>query len=250
MSDNSSREVFRVEDLYKSFGRVEVLNGLNTTFKEGETVSIIGPSGGGKSTFLRCLNLLEKPTSGRVYFKNEPISDIINGKKMAEMRQKIGMVFQHFNVFPHLTVLDNITLAPILEKKVPKAEAEEKARALLVRVGLLDKIDEYPTRLSGGQKQRLAIIRALAMEPEVMLYDEPTSALDPEMVKEVLEVIQDLAASGMTTIVVTHEMGFAKQVSDRVMFIDSGVIVEEGSPDQFFESPQNERTRDFLSKVL
>ena len=250
MSDNSSREVFRVEDLYKSFGRVEVLNGLNTTFKEGETVSIIGPSGGGKSTFLRCLNLLEKPTSGRVYFKNEPISDINNGKKMAEMRQKIGMVFQHFNVFPHLTVLDNITLAPILEKKVPKAETEEKARALLVRVGLLDKIDEYPTRLSGGQKQRLAIIRALAMEPEVMLYDEPTSALDPEMVKEVLEVIQDLAASGMTTIVVTHEMGFAKQVSDRVMFIDSGVIVEEGSPDQFFESPQNERTRDFLSKVL
>ena len=250
MSDNSSREVFRVEDLYKSFGRVEVLNGLNTTFKEGETVSIIGPSGGGKSTFLRCLNLLEKPTSGRVYFKNEPISDINNGKKMAEMRQKIGMVFQHFNVFPHLTVLDNITLAPILEKKVPKAEAEEKARALLVRVGLLDKIDEYPTRLSGGQKQRLAIIRALAMEPEVMLYDEPTSALDPEMVKEVLEVIQNLAASGMTTIVVTHEMGFAKQVSDRVMFIDSGVIVEEGSPDQFFESPQNERTRDFLSKVL
>ena len=250
MSDNSSREVFRVEDLYKSFGRVEVLNGLNTTFKEGETVSIIGPSGGGKSTFLRCLNLLEKPTSGRVYFKNEPISDINNGKKMAEMRQKIGMVFQHFNVFPHLTVLDNITLAPILEKKVPKAEAEEKARALLVRVGLLDKIDEYPTRLSGGQKQSLAIIRALAMEPEVMLYDEPTSALDPEMVKEVLEVIQDLAASGMTTIVVTHEMGFAKQVSDRVMFIDSGVIVEEGSPDQFFESPQNERTRDFLSKVL
>lgn len=249
MSDNS-REVFRVEDLYKSFGKVEVLNGLNTAFKEGETVSIIGPSGGGKSTFLRCLNLLEKPTSGTVYFRGEPISSITKGKKMAEMRQKIGMVFQHFNVFPHLTVLDNITLAPILEKKVAKAEAEEKARALLTRVGLLDKIDEYPTRLSGGQKQRLAIIRALAMEPEVMLYDEPTSALDPEMVKEVLEVIQDLAASGMTTIVVTHEMGFAKQVSDRVMFIDSGLIVEEGSPDQFFESPQNERTRDFLSKVL
>ena len=248
MSDN--REVFRVEDLYKSFGKVEVLNGLNTAFKEGETVSIIGPSGGGKSTFLRCLNLLEKPTAGTVYFKGEPISSITKGKKMAEMRQKIGMVFQHFNVFPHLTVLDNITLAPVLEKKVPKAEAEEKAKALLTRVGLLDKIDEYPTRLSGGQKQRLAIIRALAMEPEVMLYDEPTSALDPEMVKEVLEVIQDLAASGMTTIVVTHEMGFAKQVSDRVMFIDSGVIVEEGSPDQFFESPQNERTRDFLSKVL
>lgn len=248
MSDN--REVFRVEDLYKSFGKVEVLNGLNTAFKEGETVSIIGPSGGGKSTFLRCLNLLEKPTAGTVYFKGEPISSITKGKKMAEMRQKIGMVFQHFNVFPHLTVLDNITLAPVLEKKVPKTEAEEKARALLTRVGLLDKIDEYPTRLSGGQKQRLAIIRALAMEPEVMLYDEPTSALDPEMVKEVLEVIQDLAASGMTTIVVTHEMGFAKQVSDRVMFIDSGVIVEEGSPDQFFESPQNERTRDFLSKVL
>ena len=249
MSDNS-REVFRVEDLYKSFGKVEVLNGLNTAFKEGETVSIIGPSGGGKSTFLRCLNLLEKPTAGTVYFKGEPISSITSGKKMAEIRQKIGMVFQHFNVFPHLTVLDNITLAPLLEKKMPKEEAEEKARALLVRVGLLDKIDEYPTRLSGGQKQRLAIIRALAMEPEVMLYDEPTSALDPEMVKEVLEVIQNLAASGMTTIVVTHEMGFAKQVSDRVMFIDSGVIIEEGSPDQFFESPHNERTRDFLSKVL
>ncbi len=249
MSDNS-REVFRVEDLYKSFGKVEVLNGLNTSFKEGETVSIIGPSGGGKSTFLRCLNLLEKPTAGTVYFKGEPISSITNGKKMAEIRQKIGMVFQHFNVFPHLTVLDNITLAPILEKKTPKDEAEEKARSLLIRVGLLDKIDEYPTRLSGGQKQRLAIIRALAMEPEVMLYDEPTSALDPEMVKEVLEVIQDLAASGMTTIVVTHEMGFAKQVSDRVMFIDSGIIIEEGSPDQFFESPHNERTRDFLSKVL
>lgn len=249
MSDNS-REVFRVEDLYKSFGKVEVLNGLNTSFKEGETVSIIGPSGGGKSTFLRCLNLLEKPTAGTVYFKGEPISNIASGKKMAEIRQKIGMVFQHFNVFPHLTVIDNITLAPILEKKMPKEEAEEKARALLARVGLLDKIDEYPTRLSGGQKQRLAIIRALAMEPEVMLYDEPTSALDPEMVKEVLVVIQDLAASGMTTIVVTHEMGFAKQVSDRVMFIDSGIIVEEGSPDQFFESPHNERTRDFLSKVL
>ena len=249
MSDNS-REVFRVEDLYKSFGKVEVLNGLNTSFKEGETVSIIGPSGGGKSTFLRCLNLLEKPTAGTVYFKGEPISSITNGKKMAEIRQKIGMVFQNFNVFPHLTVLDNITLALILEKKTPKDEAEEKARSLLIRVGLLDKIDEYPTRLSGGQKQRLAIIRALAMEPEVMLYDEPTSALDPEMVKEVLEVIQDLAASGMTTIVVTHEMGFAKQVSDRVMFIDSGIIIEEGSPDQFFESPHNERTRDFLSKVL
>ncbi len=249
MSDNS-REVFRVEDLYKSFGKVEVLNGLNTSFKEGETVSIIGPSGGGKSTFLRCLNLLEKPTAGIVYFRGEPISNITRGKKMAEIRQKIGMVFQHFNVFPHLTVIDNITLAPILEKKMPKEEAEEKARALLARVGLLDKIDEYPTRLSGGQKQRLAIIRALAMEPEVMLYDEPTSALDPEMVKEVLVVIQDLAASGMTTIVVTHEMGFAKQVSDRVMFIDSGIIVEEGSPDQFFESPHNERTRDFLSKVL
>lgn len=249
MSDNN-REVFRVEDLYKSFGKVEVLNGLNTSFKEGETVSIIGPSGGGKSTFLRCLNLLEKPTGGTVYFKGEPISNITSGKKMAEIRQKIGMVFQHFNVFPHMTVIDNITLAPILEKKMPKEEAEEKARALLARVGLLDKIDEYPTRLSGGQKQRLAIIRALAMEPEVMLYDEPTSALDPEMVKEVLVVIQNLAASGMTTIVVTHEMGFAKQVSDRVMFIDSGIIVEEGSPDQFFESPHNERTRDFLSKVL
>ena len=250
MSDSTNREVFKVVDLYKSFGSIEVLNGLNTSFKAGETVSIIGPSGGGKSTFLRCLNLLEKPTSGTIYFKGNPISDITNGRKTAEIRQKIGMVFQHFNVFPHLTVIDNITLAPILEKKASKAEAEEQAKELLSRVGLLDKTNEYPTKLSGGQKQRLAIIRALAMEPEVMLYDEPTSALDPEMVKEVLEVIQDLAASGMTTIVVTHEMGFAKQVSDRVMFIDSGTIIEEGSPEQFFESPQNERTRDFLSKVL
>ena len=250
MRDSSSREIFKVTDLYKSFGDIKVLNGISTTFREGETVSIIGPSGGGKSTFLRCLNLLEKPTSGTIQFRGETISDINNNRKAAVYRQKIGMVFQNFNVFPHLTVLENITLAPVLEKKMTKAKAEEKAGTLLERVGLLDKINEYPTKLSGGQKQRLAIIRALAMEPEVMLYDEPTSALDPEMVKEVLEVIQDLAASGMTTIVVTHEMGFAKHVSDRIMFIDSGIIVEEGSPEQFFESPQNKRTRDFLSKVL
>ena len=248
MTDNS-REVFKVIDLHKSFTNVDVLMGINATIKEGETVSIIGPSGGGKSTFLRCLNLLEKPTSGTILYHGNDITRA-SGKQVAQYRQKIGMVFQHFNVFPHLSVLDNITLAPTLEKKVPKAEAEEKARELLKRVGLLDKIDEYPTRLSGGQKQRLAIIRALAMEPEVMLYDEPTSALDPEMVKEVLEVIQNLALSGMTTVIVTHEMGFAKLVSDRVMFMDGGLLVEQGSPEQFFESPQNERTKEFLSKVL
>ena len=250
MKDSVNREVFKVVDLHKSFTNVDVLKGVNAVIKEGETVSIIGPSGGGKSTFLRCLNLLELPTSGTIYFRGDPVVGGKNNKKTVQYRQKIGMVFQHFNVFPHLSVLDNITLAPILEKKVPKKEAEEKAVELLNRVGLYDKVDEYPTRLSGGQKQRLAIIRALAMEPEVMLYDEPTSALDPEMVKEVLEVIQDLASSGMTTIIVTHEMGFAKLVSDRVMFIDGGLIVEEGSPEQFFESPQNERTRLFLSKVL
>ncbi len=250
MTDKHSFEIFKVIDLHKSFTNVDVLKGINATVKEGETVSVIGPSGGGKSTFLRCLNLLEKPNSGSILYKGTDILSLPNKKAVSSYRQKIGMVFQHFNVFPHLTVLDNITLSPILEKKISKNEAEDKAKELLNRVGLYDKISEYPTRLSGGQKQRLAIIRALAMEPEVMLYDEPTSALDPEMVKEVLQVIQDLALSGMTTIIVTHEMGFAKLVSDRVMFIDGGLIVEEGSPEQFFESPQNERTREFLSKVL
>ena len=211
-------------------------------------MAIIGASGGGKNTFLRCLNRLEEPTAGKIYFDGvdltEPKLDI------AKYRQRIGMVFQHFNVFPHLTCLENITLAPVLEKKVPKEQAEKQALALLERIGLLDKKDEYPTRLSGGQKQRLAIIRALAMEPELILFDEPTSALDPEMVKEVLEVIRKLAESGMTTIIVTHEMGFAREIADRVIFIDEGIICEEGSPDEVFNHPKNERTRQFLSKVL
>ncbi|MGN1249462.1 MAG: amino acid ABC transporter ATP-binding protein, partial [Candidatus Spyradocola sp.] len=216
--------MLRTEDLHKSFGKLEVLKGITTTIRKGEVVSIIGPSGGGKSTFLRCLNLLEEPTSGKVYFKDEDITD----KKVsnAKFRQSIGMVFQNFNVFPNMTVLENVTLAPTLEKKIPKAQAKEEAMALLTRVGLADKADEYPRKLSGGQKQRLAIVRAMAMHPEVMLFDEPTSALDPEMVKEVLSVIEDLTRSGMTVLIVTHEMGFAREVADRVLFICDGIIKE------------------------
>ena len=244
----AGREIIRTEELHKYFGPVEVLKGINATFYEGETVVIIGASGGGKSTFLRCLNRLEEPTAGKVFFDGVDLTD--PKIDIAKYRQRIGMVFQHFNVFPHLTCLENITLAPTLEKKVPKAQAEEQAVALLSRIGLLDKKNEYPTRLSGGQKQRLAIIRALAMEPELILFDEPTSALDPEMVKDGLEVIKDLAESGMTAIIVTHEMGFAREVADRVLFIDEGIICEEGTPDQVFNHPQNERTQQFLSKVL
>ena len=242
------REIIKVTDLWKSFGDLVVLKGISASFYEGETVAILGASGGGKSTFLRCLNLLEKPQKGSILFEGTELMD----KKVdiAKYRQRIGMVFQHFNVFPHLTCMDNITLAPTLERKVPKADAEKKAMDLLERVGLGDKRDEYPTKLSGGQKQRLAIVRALAMEPDVMLFDEPTSALDPEMVKEVLEVIKELAESGMTTLIVTHEMGFAREVAHRVLFIDEGIICEEGSPEQVFDNPQNERTRQFLSKVL
>ena len=211
-------------------------------------VSIIGPSGSGKSTFLRCLNLLEKPSSGRVIFEG---TDITDKKVNIDLhRQKIGMVFQHFNVFPHLTVLENITITPRLEKKVPKAEIEAKALGLLKKVGLEEKANEYPRKLSGGQKQRLAIVRALAMDPDVILFDEPTSALDPEMVKEVLEVIKDLAVNGMTIVIVTHEMGFAKQISDRVLFMDGGNICEQGTPQQIFDNPQHPRTQAFLSKVL
>ena len=215
---------------------------------KGEVVSIIGPSGSGKSTFLRCLNLLEKPTSGQVIFEGVDIAD----KKINidHHRQKIGMVFQHFNVFPHLTVLENITITPTLEKKVPQKEAEEKAMKLLKQVGLEDKAHEYPRKLSGGQKQRLAIVRAMAMEPDVMLFDEPTSALDPEMVKDVLEVIQQLAEGGMTCVIVTHEMGFARSVSDRVLFMDEGVIAEQGSPAEIFDHPTHPRTIEFLCKVL
>ena len=240
--------MIQVENLNKFFGKLEVLKNINECIYEGEVVSIIGPSGSGKSTFLRCLNLLERPTSGKVIFEGVDLAD----KKINidKHRQSIGMVFQQFNVFPHLTVLENITLAPILEKGMSKAEAERKAAELLDRVGLLDKINEYPTRLSGGQKQRLAIVRALAMEPDVMLFDEPTSALDPEMVKEVLEVIGDLAKSGMTIVIVTHEMGFAKEISDRVLFMADGIIQEQGTPEQIFSNAQKQRTIDFLSKVL
>ena len=245
---NAGEKLIEVKDLKKNFGSLEVLKGITQTIHKGEVVSIIGPSGSGKSTFLRCLNLLEKPTSGQVIFEGVDIAD----KKINidHHRQKIGMVFQHFNVFPHLTVLENITITPTLEKKVPQKEAEEKAMKLLKQVGLEDKAHEYPRKLSGGQKQRLAIVRAMAMEPDVMLFDEPTSALDPEMVKDVLEVIQQLAEGGMTCVIVTHEMGFARSVSDRVLFMDEGVIAEQGSPAEIFDHPTHPRTIEFLSKVL
>ena len=240
--------VLRTEDLKKNFGQLEVLKGITTEIRRGEVVSIIGPSGGGKSTFLRCLNRLEMPDGGKVFFKGQDITD----KKLdiSKYRQSIGMVFQHFNVFPNMTVLENVTLAPVLEKKVPKEQAREDAMALLCRVGLSDKAEEYPRKLSGGQKQRLAIVRALAMKPEVMLFDEPTSALDPEMVKEVLNVIRELTRSGMTILIVTHEMGFAREVSDRVLFICDGVIREEGTPEQIFTRPHDPITMKFLSMVL
>lgn len=245
---NAGEKLIEVKDLKKNFGSLEVLKGINETIHKGEVVSIIGPSGSGKSTFLRCLNLLEKPTSGQVIFEGVDIAD----KKINidHHRQKIGMVFQHFNVFPHLTVLENITITPTLEKKVPQKETEEKAMKLLKQVGLEDKAQEYPRKLSGGQKQLLAIVRAMAMEPDVMLFDEPTSALDPEMVKDVLEVIQQLAEGGMTCVIVTHEMGFARSVSDRVLFMDEGVIAEQGSPAEIFDHPTHPRTIEFLSKVL
>lgn len=240
--------LIRVENLSKSFGKLEVLKNITETIFEGEIVSIIGPSGGGKSTFLRCLNLLERPTSGKVIFEGVDLAD--EKVDLDKHRQKIGMVFQLFNVFPHLKVLDNITLAPILEKGLPRAAAEQKAVELLARVGLLDKKDEYPTRISGGQKQRLAIVRAMAMDPDVMLFDEPTSALDPEMVKEVLDVIKDLTKSGMTIVIVTHEMAFAREISDRVLFMADGIIQEQGTPEELFGHPKNPRTIEFLSKVL
>lgn len=240
--------ILETRNLKKSFGKLEVLKGISTGIRRGEVVSIIGPSGGGKSTFLRCLNLLEMPDGGQVLFKGQDITD----KKLniSQYRQSIGMVFQHFNVFPNLTVLENVTLAPVLEKKVPKDQAKEEAMALLRRVGLGDKANEYPRKLSGGQKQRLAIVRAMAMKPEVMLFDEPTSALDPEMVKEVLNVIRELTRSGMTILIVTHEMGFAREISDRVLFICDGVIKEEGTPERIFTCPHEPSTIKFLSMVL
>ena len=235
-------------DLHKSFGKVHVLKGISECVHKGEVVSIIGPSGGGKSTYLRCLNLLETPESGDVIFEGVKINQ--KGTDIDAFRQKMGMVFQHFNVFPHMSVRQNITMAPVLLKKKTPAEADEMAKELLARVGLSDKANEYPKKLSGGQKQRLAIVRALAMEPDVMLFDEPTSALDPEMVGEVLSVIQSLVQGGMTTVIVTHEMGFAREVSDRVLFMADGVIVEQGPPKELLGNPQNQRTVDFLSKVL
>ena len=241
-------EMIKTVDLHKSFGSLHVLTGVNETIHKGEVVSIIGPSGGGKSTFLRCLNLLEVPEKGQIFFEGKEIT----GKKVDidTHRQKMGMVFQHFNVFPHLTVAQNITLAPVLLKKKTQAEADAQAAELLKRVGLFDKYDEMPANLSGGQKQRLAIVRALAMEPDVMLFDEPTSALDPEMVGEVLDVIKGLVDSGMTCVIVTHEMRFAREVSHRVLFMAEGNILEEGTPEQIFDHPQHPRLQDFLAKVL
>ena len=240
--------LIEVSDLHKSFGELKVLKGVSEHISKGEVVSIIGPSGGGKSTFLRCLNLLEIPDSGKILFEGEDIT--AKGVNIDLHRQKMGMVFQHFNVFPHMTVGENITMAPVLLGKKKQNEAVEMAKELLNKVGLSSKYDEYPQRLSGGQKQRLAIVRALAMEPDVMLFDEPTSALDPEMVGEVLNVIKSLVKDGMTTIIVTHEMGFAREVSDRVFFMDDGILAEKGSPDEIFSHPQNPRSKEFLSKVL
>ena len=237
-----------VNNLHKSFGKLEVLRGINCDIQKGEKVVIIGPSGGGKSTFLRCLNLLEKPTSGQIFFDGEEITS--PKCDINRVRRRMGMCFQHFNLFPHLTVMQNMTLAPVMLKMAAPRQAEEDAIALLERVGLADKAHEYPNRLSGGQQQRIAIVRALAMKPETMLFDEPTSALDPEMVGEVLDVMTKLAEDGMTMAVVTHEMGFAREVGDRILFIDGGIILEEGSPKELLAHPHEERTRDFLNKVL
>ena len=240
-----------VKNLHKSFGeqgQIKVLRGIDYTINKGDRIVIVGPSGGGKSTFLRCLNLLEKPTDGEIYFNGE----LINSKKcnINKVRQKMGMVFQHFNLFPHMTILDNLTLAPVKLKLMKKDEARKRAMELLERVGLPDKANAYPSTLSGGQKQRVAIARALAMNPEVLLFDEPTSALDPEMVGEVLDLMKELARDGMTMVVVTHEMGFAREVADKVLFMCDGVIGEEAPPDQFFTNPQNPRLQQFLQSIL
>ncbi len=240
--------MINVKNLHKSFSGLEVLKGIDEHISHGEVVVVIGPSGSGKSTFLRCLNLLEVPTEGEISIDGEVITQ--KGVDVNKIRQKTGMVFQHFNLFAHLNILKNITLAPVLLKKMTKEKAQERGRELLKMVGLADKADAYPAQLSGGQKQRVAIARALAMEPEIMLFDEPTSALDPEMVGEVLDVIKGLAQSGMTMVVVTHEMGFAREVGTRILFMDEGKILESGTPQQIFDNPQNERAKSFLSKVL
>ena len=237
-----------IKDLHKSFGTLDVLNGINEHINKGEKVVVIGPSGSGKSTFLRCLNMLEIPTSGKIIFSGVSMTD--PKTNINAMRQKMGMVFQHFNLFNNLSILDNMTLAPVRLKLKTKSEAQDEAMALLKRVGLEDKAAAYPSQLSGGQKQRIAIVRALAMHPEVMLFDEPTSALDPEMVGEVLEVMKQLAEEGMTMVVVTHEMGFAREVANRVLFMDGGIVQESGTPEEIFGNPQNPRTQSFLSKVL
>ena len=240
--------MINVNNLHKYFGENEVLKGIDETINKGEVVVVIGPSGSGKSTFLRCLNLLEEPTDGEIIFEGKNITD--KNTNINKIREKMGMVFQQFNLFPHKTVLENLTIAPINVKNKSKEEAVKKANDLLKKVGLLDKANAYPSSLSGGQKQRIAIARALAMEPDVMLFDEPTSALDPEMVGEVLNVMKDLAKEGMTMIVVTHEMGFAREVGDRIIFMDGGKIVEQGTPEEIFDNPKNPRIKDFLSKVL
>ncbi|OZS77521.1 peptide ABC transporter ATP-binding protein [Tetzosporium hominis] len=239
--------MINIQSVSKTFGTNQVLTNISTTIQPGEVVAVIGPSGSGKSTLLRCINLLETPTEGEITYKGESLAKT---KNLSAVRAKIGMVFQHFHLFPHMTVLENLTYAPIQVKKMSKAAAEEKGRALLAQVGLSEKEKEYPSKLSGGQKQRVAIARALAMEPEVMLFDEPTSALDPEMVKEVLMVMKDLAHTGMTMVIVTHEMGFAREVADRIIFLDHGQLVEEGAPSEFFSAPKSSRARDFLEKVL
>ena len=246
MQDNNV--LFEIKNLCKDFGDLHVLDNISTTISKGEVVVIVGPSGSGKSTFLRSLNLLERPTGGTILFEGMDITD--PKCDINKHRQKIGMVFQHFNLFPHKTILENMTLAPIKVLKKSKAEAEEQAMELLKRVGLEEKANAYPTHLSGGQKQRIAIVRSLCMNPDVMLFDEPTSALDPEMVGEVLMVMRDLAKNGMTMAIVTHEMGFAKEVASRVMFVDEGQIKEENTPQEFFDNPKNERLKEFLSKVL
>ena len=240
--------MIEVKNLHKYFGDLHILRGIDEKIDEGEVVCVIGPSGSGKSTFLRCLNLLEEPSKGEIFIDNQKINE--KGVNIDKIREKLGMVFQNFNLFPHMTTLENITLAPIKTGKMTKKEAEQKAEELLARVGLSDKRDVYPSSLSGGQKQRAAIARTLAMDPEVILFDEPTSALDPEMVGEVLEVIKTLAKGGMSMVIVTHEMGFAREVADRILFIDEGIIMEQGTPSEIFDNTKTERAKSFFSKVL